>query len=67
MATHTTYEDSRGRTHVIADMPYTYLKNAARKLEVNGDNPAMLESLNAEIARRDEIYRQQQEAEGNLG
>ena len=67
MAHHTHYEDSRGRSHEIGAMPYTYLKNAANKLEISGDNPAMLESLKAEVVRRDEIYRQQQEAEGNAG
>lgn len=64
MAHHTSYEDSKGQTHVIASMPFTYLQNATKKLRLAGNNPSMLESLESELARREETYRQKQEAEG---
>ena len=58
------YTDSKGREHVVADMPYTYLCNALAKLE-RQDNPAdepMITILKAEKERKDAAYAEEQAA-----
>ena len=48
----THYTSSDGRVIALADMPWTYLRNAIRKLEANGGDPAMIAALKAESASR---------------
>lgn len=59
------YTDSKGREHIVAEMPYTYLKNALAKLERQYDpeNEVLIAEMKAEVRRRDEAYADEQAAE----
>jgi hypothetical protein len=63
------YTDSKGREHIVAEMPFTYLVNAINKLELldEPDKRELLTEMKAEKVRRDEAYQAQQAAEQGQG
>lgn len=61
----TVYTDSKGRDHLIATMPYTYLCNALAKLERENmeiDETPMIQALKAQKAFSDAQYAEEQAA-----